>query len=157
MTPRAISDSHERQPLSALTSRLRAGSRRITGPRKAILQILGRHPHPLTNRQILAALPKGQCNLATVYRAMHLLGALGMVKRYDFGDGTARFELTPEKGDAHHHHLVCTSCSEVVEIQDCFPDELEARIASRNGFKAVTHKLEFFGICPDCQSASKKD
>jgi Fe2+ or Zn2+ uptake regulation protein len=29
--------------------------------------------------------------------------------------------------------------------------ELEQQIASRNGFKAITHKLEFFGICPDCQ------
>jgi Fe2+ or Zn2+ uptake regulation protein len=30
-------------------------------------------------------------------------------------------------------------------------EEMEAAIASRNGFKAVTHKLEFFGICPQCQ------
>jgi Fe2+ or Zn2+ uptake regulation protein len=38
-----------------------------------------------------------------------------------------------------------------VEIDECFPDEIEKRIAQANGFKAVTHKLEFFGICPDCQ------
>ncbi|PYJ99781.1 MAG: transcriptional repressor, partial [Verrucomicrobia bacterium] len=25
-------------------------------------------------------------------------------------------------------------------------------IAARNGFKAITHKLEFFGVCPQCQS-----
>ncbi len=143
--------SHKQQTLSALTNRLRRQSRKITGPRTAILEILRKHPHPLTNREILAAMPKGECDLATIYRAMHLLEEMGMVKQFDFGDGIARFELIGEVNDAHHHHLVCTRCAEVVEIGECFPGELEERIAARNGFKGVTHKLEFFGICPDCQ------
>jgi Fur family transcriptional regulator, ferric uptake regulator len=137
--------------MSALTSRLRGQSHKITGPRAAILEILRQHPHPLTNREIQAALPKDECDLATIYRSMHLLEKMGMVKRFDFGDGAARFELVGENDDGHHHHLVCTRCSEVVEIEECFPAEVEKRIATANGFKAVTHKLEFFGICPDCQ------
>lgn len=134
-----------------MTNRLRRQARRITGPRAAILEILRRQPHPLTNREILAALPRGHCDLATIYRAMHLLEEMGMVKRFDFGDGSARFELVGENDDGHHHHLVCTRCAEVVEIEQCFPKEIEERIAAANGFKAVTHKLEFFGICPGCQ------
>ena len=134
-----------------LTNRLRRQSRRVTGPRAAILEILRRHPHPLTNRDILAALPGGQCNLATIYRAMHLLEGMGMVKRFDFGDGAARFELVGEGDDGHHHHLVCTRCAGVIEIDECFPRAIESRIAAANGFKNVTHKLEFFGLCPDCQ------
>jgi Fe2+ or Zn2+ uptake regulation protein len=39
----------------------------------------------------------------------------------------------------------------VVEIDDCSTADMEEKIAARNGFKAVTHKLEFFGICPRCQ------
>ena len=74
-----------------------------------------------------------------------------MVKRFDFGDGVARFELVREGDDGHHHHLVCTRCAGIVEIEDCSLTELEARIAVRNGFKSVTHRLEFFGICPSCQ------
>lgn len=134
-----------------LTDRLRGQSRKITGPRAAILDLLRRHPHPLSNKEIFAALPRGECDLATIYRLMHLLEGLGMVKRFDFGDGVARFELVAEGEDGHHHHLVCTGCSTVVEIEDCFSSELETKIASRNGFKAVTHRLEFFGLCPRCQ------
>ena len=145
------SHSTLRQPLRELTDRLRGRSRKITGPRAAILDLLRRHPHPLSNKEIFTALPKGDCDLATIYRSMHLLQAMGMVKRFDFGDGVARFELVPEGEDGHHHHLVCTSCSTVVEIEDCFSAELETKIAARNGFKAVTHKLEFFGLCPRCQ------
>ena len=147
----AHSHSHPQQEMSALTGRLRQQARKITGPRAAILEILRRHPHPLTNREIFAAMSGGQCNLATIYRAMHLLEEMGMVKRFDFGDGTARFELVGEGDDGHHHHLVCTRCAEVVEIEECFPREIETRIAATNGFKSVTHKLEFFGLCPECQ------
>jgi Fur family ferric uptake transcriptional regulator len=149
--PHIHSRSHKQQELSALKSRLRGQAHKITGPRAAILEILRKHPHPLTNREILAALPKGECDLATIYRSMHLLEKMGMVKRFDFGDGAARFELVGEGDDGHHHHLVCTRCSAVVEIGECFPVEIEQRIGAANGFKAVTHKLEFFGICPDCQ------
>jgi Fur family transcriptional regulator, ferric uptake regulator len=151
MKPHAHKHPHPRQELSALTGRLRGHARKITGPRAAILEILRSHRHPLTNREIFAALPKSGCNLATIYRSMHLLEKMGMVKRFDFGDGAARFELIAAGNDGHHHHLICTKCSEVVEIEECFPDEIERRIEAANGFKAVTHKLEFFGLCPDCQ------
>jgi Fur family transcriptional regulator, ferric uptake regulator len=140
-----------RGKMSDLTSRLRRESRKITGPRAAILEILHAHPHPLTNREILAALPKNSCDLATVYRSLHLLEKMGMVKRFHFHDGAARFELLGADGDGHHHHLVCVKCSGVVEIKECFPAAIEKKIARKNGFKNVTHKLEFFGTCPECQ------
>jgi len=140
-----------REQLADLTLRLRQKARKITGPRQSILEILRQYRHPLTNKEIFAAMPKGNCDLATIYRSMHLLEGLGIVKRFDFGDGIARFELITSGDDGHHHHLVCVQCSQIVEIEDCFPPELERVIASRNGFKAITHKLEFFGVCPRCQ------
>lgn len=137
--------------LPALTEKLRDSDRKITGPRQAILDVLRRRRGPMTAKEIFAALPSGDCDLATVYRSMHLLEDMGMVKRFEFGEGGARFELLGEGDDGHHHHLVCTRCSDIVEIEECFPEALERSIASRNGFKFVTHKLEFFGVCPRCQ------
>jgi len=131
--------------------RLRRHERRLTGPRQAILGILRREAHPMSIKAIFAAMPPGSCDLATVYRSMHLLQQLGMVKRYDFGDGTARFELLGEGDDGHHHHLVCTRCAGIIEIEECLVRELDALVAARNGFRSVTHKLEFFGVCPACQ------
>ena len=145
---------HKKPELTALTGRLRREARKITGPRAAILDLLRHHPHPLTNKQIFAGLPAGGCDLATIYRAMQLLEQLGMVKRFDFGDGVARFELVGEGDDGHHHHLICTRCAEVVELPDCFPAEIERRIAVQNGFAGVTHRLEFFGLCPACQGVN---
>lgn len=151
MKPCSHPHPHPKQALPELTERLRRGARKITGPRAAILEILRQHPHPLTTREIFAGMPAGECDLATIYRSMHLLEKIGMVKRYHFHDGAARFELMAEGDDGHHHHLICTQCSRTVELKECFPAEIEQKIAGENGFTAVTHKLEFFGICPDCQ------
>lgn len=137
--------------LPDLTQKLRRRDRKITGPRQAILEVLRRRRRPMSAKEIFAALPVGDCDLATVYRSMHLLESMHIVKRFEFGDGGARFELLAEGDDGHHHHLVCTRCSDIVEIEECFPAALEKNIATRNGFKCVTHKLEFFGLCPRCQ------
>lgn len=140
-----------RPHLSVLTERLRGKAHRVTGPRAAILEILHKHPHPLTNREIFQSLPSGLCDLVTVYRVLHLLEDNGLVTRYDFGDGVARFEIASEGHAGHHHHLVCTACSRIVEIDHCLAAEWGEKIARESGFDRVTHKLEFFGRCPDCQ------
>jgi Fur family transcriptional regulator, ferric uptake regulator len=131
--------------------RLRRESCKITGPRRAILRVLNEQARPLTSREIFHHLPKGEGDLATVYRSLGLLERLGMVKRFHFGDGVARFALLEEHHRGHQHHLVCTRCASLVEIGDCIVRELEERIAARSKFKAVTHRLEFFGVCPACQ------
>lgn len=141
----------ERPGLPELAACLKRQSRKLTEPRQAILEILRRQAHPMAIKEIFAALPSGFCDLATVYRSMHLLERLAIVKRYDLGGGSARFELLPHGDDGHHHHLVCTRCAGVVEIEGCAMGDLEQRLAEQNGFAAVTHRLEFFGICPDCQ------
>ncbi|MGE3311475.1 MAG: Fur family transcriptional regulator [Limisphaerales bacterium] len=143
--------NHHRPELGDLTDHLRRGARRITGPRRAILAILQAHPHPMTNKEIFEALPPGECDLATVYRSLHLLEDMGLVERFDFGDGTARFEMARPGHQGHHHHLVCTECRTIHPIEDCLALEWEAKIARESGFQMVTHKLEFFGLCPRCQ------
>lgn len=143
--------NHHRPELGDLTERLRRGARRITGPRQAILRILQAHPRPMSNKEIFEALPPGECDLATVYRSLHLLEDMGLVERFDFGDGSARFEMARPGHSGHHHHLVCTACDAIHPIEDCLALEWEAKIARDSGFKMVTHKLEFFGLCPQCQ------
>jgi len=77
---------------------------------------------------------------------------MAMVKRFDFGDGTARFGLLGQNKGDHHHLLVCRECTTVVEIGECFSEIFEQRIAREHGFADVSHRLEFFGLCPDCQT-----
>lgn len=135
----------------AWEDKLRRQARKITGARQAILNVLQREARPLSNKEILQAMPVGQCDLATIYRSVQMLEQLGIVKRFHFGEGPARFALVDEDHGAHCHHLVCTRCTKIVEIGECIVRELEERVIARSQFKAVTHRLEFFGICPACQ------
>lgn len=136
---------------SQITQKLRDRSCKLTGPRLAIITALEQQAHPMTIREIHARLGPTECDLATIYRSMHLLEKMEIVKRFDFGDSVARYELVRHEDHEHHHHLICTDCAKVVEIEECFSEELEQKIAHGNGFAGITHKLEFFGICPACQ------
>ncbi len=151
-SPQGTGHAHGKRKLIELTEQLRAKSRKITGPRQKILDVFRNNRHPVTIKEVFARMPKGDCDLVTVYRSVHLLEGMGMVKRFDFGDGVARFELVDGLDGGHHHHLVCTRCDKIVELEDCFAQEMEQAVAARNGFKSVTHKLEFFGVCPKCQT-----
>ncbi|MCI0746222.1 MAG: transcriptional repressor [Verrucomicrobia subdivision 3 bacterium] len=145
------SHPHGSPELPELADRLRRKSRKVTIPRQAVLKVLRVRRRPLTVKEIYEALSPSPCDLATIYRSINLLERMGMVKRFDLGEGAARFELLAEGDDGHHHHLICTRCSDIVEIEECFPEELQAKIAQRNGYSKVTHRLEFFGVCPRCQ------
>jgi Fur family ferric uptake transcriptional regulator len=149
--------SHPSPAKTPIAQKLRRESRKLTGPRVAIIAALEAQKHPLTIREIHQLLGASECDLATIYRSMHLLEKMELVKRFDFGDAIARYELIRHEEHEHHHHLICTDCSRVVEIEECFVEELEQRIAHGNGFTRITHKLEFFGLCPQCQPAHRHD
>ena len=137
--------------LDALTGRLRRRDFKLTHPRRAVLAALQRQHRPLTIKEIFAALRPGACDLASVYRSIRALESAGVVKAFEFGDGVRRYELLAEGDDGHHHHLICSRCASVTEIGECELREIELRLAASKGFRAVTHRLEFFGVCPACQ------
>lgn len=85
---------------------------------------------------------------ATVYRAMDLLVSSGTLDRVPFADGTHRYRLC---GSNHHHHVTCTQCQRVVEVDACLPSELVAAISAMTDFSIEGHSLELFGRCAACR------
>ncbi len=151
MKPKVQADDDRSELVAQVSGRLRGQSRRLTGPRQAILRVLAEAGRPLSSKEIHEALPGGFCDVVTVYRSLHLLEGLGAVQRFDLGDGVARYRILTEGDDGHHHHLVCRHCWAVVEMDQCILGELQARLARDTGFSALTHRLQFFGTCPACQ------
>ena len=87
---------------------------------------------------------------ATVYRTLKLLKDCGLAFERHFGDGVSRYEVA--WADEHHDHLICVECQNIIEFEDTAIEELQHQVASKHGFKLVRHKLELYGICPDCQA-----
>ena len=140
---------HDRSNLEKWIDRLQTTGLKLTKPRRAILEYLHNQNHPITNREIYDGL-SNNCDLASVYRTINLFIEIGLVQQYDFGDGIARFELIEPGEHSHHHHIICNDCSKVIELDHCFPDSLSETIAKHTGFTRITHKLEFFGLCSNC-------
>lgn len=87
---------------------------------------------------------------ATVFRAVEKLVDMGLLDRIEFADGTHRYRVC---GGRHHHHLTCTHCHRVVEIDICLPQEQLAVIGEQTNFDIEGHTLTVFGRCEDCRLA----
>src|SRR5690242_4188130 len=80
---------------------------------------------------------------ATVYRAVEKLANMGLLARIEFADGTHHYRVCG--GNEHHHHLTCTQCHRVVDIDLCLPAEQLATIGNQEDFVIEGHALTLFG------------
>ncbi len=92
-----------------------------------------------------------EIGLATVYRTMVLLDKLNLVHKLDFDDGFSRYELVKPNEDHRHHHLICSSCGGVSEVEEDLLDNLEEEILRKNGFLVKDHRVQFYGLCKKCR------
>ncbi|MBS1150790.1 MAG: family transcriptional regulator [Myxococcaceae bacterium] len=88
-------------------------------------------------------------SVATVYRTMKLLSDSGLAHARNFGDGQTRYEAAV--GRHHHDHLICTNCGTIVEFENDKIETMQDAVARRHGFKVVSHKMELYGLCKNCQ------
>jgi len=89
------------------------------------------------------------CDRATVFRLLQRLTDKGIIRRLGLHERAAYFSLLiPGR---HQDFLICTSCGDIAPIKaPCPVHELEKEIAHSTGFADLYHKLEFYGICPQC-------
>jgi Fur family ferric uptake transcriptional regulator len=88
---------------------------------------------------------------ATVYRTMKLLTKCGLAEPRHFGDGHTRYEPIAPDDEEHHDHLICTRCNRIVEFLDSRIEKLQEEVALAHGFSVTDHKMELYGLCPQCQ------
>ncbi|KPJ56268.1 MAG: hypothetical protein AMJ42_05530 [Deltaproteobacteria bacterium DG_8] len=91
-------------------------------------------------------------SLGTIYRNLNLLKEKGLIKELKFGKNAARYDGNFEP----HHHIYCLECGKLEDVQCKVHPNLTKRVEKTNGYKIVTHQLEFNGICPECLQKLKK-
>lgn len=133
---------------------------KITSQREAVLEVLSNTDQHLSTEEVYFQLHQ-KCpgiGLATVYRTLELLVKLGIVQKFDFGDGRARYEiLSDSKEEDHHHHLICKKCGTIIDYKDFISDEIELLNKTEKGlsekynFEITDHVIHFYGICEKCK------
>lgn len=135
--------------LQIVTDALRQARLRVTGPRRAILHHLMTYHGPFSADELYAQLRNKKIDRVTVYRCLATMEKAGLVRRCDFGDDKWRYEFAADPHH-HHHHIICKRCRRVEILDACVPATLIELVASR-GYTNITHSLEFFGVCRQCQ------
>ena len=143
------------QRLQQLVGGLKDSRLRITRARMSILRSLLKSHGPFTAEEIHKLTTKKVCDLATIYRTLLSLEKAGLIRRCEFGDGTARYELL-EKENHHNNLVICRKCRKIEVLGDCERAEIDA-FAAKRGFTDITHSLEFFGLCVECSGDSTKN
>src|SRR5262245_45906835 len=93
-------------------------------------------------------------DVSTVYRTLDVLIRMRLATSTDMGAGDVLFEWAPEQP---HHHLICSSCAHVQEIDDRYFDPLEQNLLAEFGFAADMHHFAIFGLCRECQMIEAAD
>lgn len=133
--------------------RLATVDQRYSDGRRQLVEVLRDSAHPMIATEIVDAardLPQ-----SSVYRNLAVLEMAGVVVKVLTNGDRSAFELAEElKG--HHHHLVCVSCGQVLDIS--IPEKVErlldeglAPAAADAGFVLTGHRLDLLGRCAGCR------
>jgi Fur family transcriptional regulator, ferric uptake regulator len=135
-----------------IAARLKRDTQRYTRNRRTLVEILRKAKQPLAIPDILRA--KRGLPQSSVYRNLTVLERSHVVRRVITGEDYAHFELVEDLTE-HHHHLVCSRCGAVEDVQ--IPPRLERSmeqaldaIAESSGFTTVSHRLDLLGTCRNC-------
>ncbi len=91
-------------------------------------------------------------DVSTVYRTLDVLKRMKLATATDMGAGDVLFEWAPEEP---HHHLICSSCGDVVQLEHSYLTCLSGRIESDFGFEPDLHHFAIFGLCSECRAGAE--
>jgi len=137
--------------MSAVTEPIK---RRKTRQRALILKILrSTNNHPTADwiyNQVRKEIP--DISLGTVYRNLRLLKEMGEIQELQWGSTYSRFDGNPRE----HYHFNCVNCGRVMDVDIEIQQSLEKLVEEKHGWKVTGHRLEFWGLCHDCQDEPRE-
>lgn len=136
--------------LQQMVDKLKESDFRITPQRYAVLNVLATSPEHPSAESIHAELIEHYptMSLATVYKTIHLLKQEGEVLELEFSNLGNRYDGNKPYP---HPHVICTECGKIIDPLQLNLDEITSKMMEETGFKILTHRLDFYGICPSCQ------
>jgi Fe2+ or Zn2+ uptake regulation protein len=137
---------------TALTQALHDRGMRVTPQRLVIARALQRLDRHATVEEVATAVVREFPNVSvpTVYSALELLADLGFARRVTVAPGAVLYD--PHTGD--HHHLVCTNCHSVTDVELDLDAQAAMASARRHGFAPDRAELVVTGLCSNCQRAA---
>jgi len=134
-------------------ARLAAAGERVTRQRVLVADHLAAAGRQLTADELFRAIRRVEPTIgrATVFRTVERLVDAGVARRLELdGHVYAYVACRP----AHHHHLSCTRCGRVEDIDEAYVRPIADRLADDLGFEIDDARLDFYGRCARCRSGA---
>lgn len=133
-----------------LEQRLRSHGLRVTQPRLAVLELLLRSAHAMSQQDVEAALP-GLADRVTLFRILQAFEDAGLAHRVMDPKGVARFASCASGCSEHKHtdahaHFRCTDCGAIY----CLDDVELPTVKVPKGFRLKESHLDLEGSCRHC-------
>src|SRR3990172_2605102 len=133
--------------LESLARNLEGRGYRVTPSRLAVIAaVLQQSDHFTVDDLLRRCRGVGR---ATVFRTVRLLTEMGVVCRVLLEDGSLHYRVS-QRG--HHHHLICTVCGTVQDLDQCAITDLVRELSDLSGYEIEGHWLELYGRCAGCRS-----
>lgn len=135
--------------LEEIARQLEARGYRVTPSRRAVIAAVLQQRHHFTVDDLLR-----RCRgtgRATVFRTVRLLSEIGVVCRVLMEDGSRHYAVSRRE---HHHHLVCTACGQVQDLDQCAIEGALRELSQSSGYEIDGHWLELYGRCRACRASA---
>ena len=131
--------------------RLKERGFRITRGRRLVLEALERAAKPLSPYALHDALAAAgeQVDTVSIYRTLETLETNALAHRISSLGGYLPCRLEDHPGC--HHHLICSGCGTVAEVDCPGMAAVERAAAAESGFLIQRHLVEFVGLCASCK------
>lgn len=133
--------------MEELKNILSSHSLRLTTARKAVFNALETSSEPLSVAQIYQQCPG--IDRTSAYRVVQKFLDLNIITEVPRG-WKVRYELA-EPFKAHHHHLQCQKCGEIVALDTPALESLINNLATSHSYTLTNHHVELTGVCKKCQ------
>ncbi|MDD3214625.1 MAG: Fur family transcriptional regulator [Eubacteriales bacterium] len=136
--------------------RLKTCGLKNTRQRKSILDIMLAGNQPFTVEEIYLQLKAKaiDISMSTVYRSLETMSQKGVLQRVTLS-GDNRMAYVIDRA-AHSHYLVCSGCKKILPISQCPLGAYEKALEDETGFEIQGHRLDIYGLCPDCQKTRSR-
>lgn len=132
-----------------ISRRLNTKGYRLTKQRLAVLKVLqSTKSHPDATwiyEKVRKEIP--HISLGTIYRTLSILKEAGLLLELNYGSSQSRYDGNTES----HYHIVCTNCGRIDDLPLPLPYKLDEQASKATDFAVTDHRLEFYGLCPDCR------
>jgi Fur family ferric uptake transcriptional regulator len=132
---------------------LRERGIQVTAQRLAVLRAVAGQSHITADgvAEVVRA-EIGAISLQSVYDALSVLAAEGLIRRIQPAGSPARFEA--RVGD-NHHHLICRICGRTVDVECAVGSAPCLTAIDDMGYQIDEAEVVYWGRCPDCLAQTR--